>query len=95
MELHGQAEAEGQSVAVIVGSVLSVAPFGLIGVVIARRDGIFAMIKQHAKGISRGDLLEAMGLKGNKSSEQSVSNALNNLKKAGRIVSTDGKYAAA
>ena len=34
-----------------------------------------------------------MGLKGNKSSEQSVSNALNNMRKAGAIVSTDGKYA--
>lgn len=53
------------------------------------------MIKQHANGISRGDLIEAMGLKGNKSGEQSVSNALNNMKKAGEIVSTDGKYAVA
>ena len=60
---------------------------------VSRRDGILAMIKQHANGISRGDLIEAMGLKGNKSSEQSVSNALNNMKKAGAIVSKDGKYA--
>ena len=62
---------------------------------VSRRDGILAMIKQHANGISRGDLIEAMGLKGNKSSEQSVSNALNNMKKAGAIVSRDGKYAVA
>ena len=62
---------------------------------VSRRDAILAAIKQHANGISRGDLLEVMGLKGNKSGEQSVSNALNNLKKAGTIVSRDGKYAVA
>ena len=62
---------------------------------VSRRDAILAAIKQHANGISRGDLLEAIGLKGDKSGEQSVSNALNNLKKAGRIVSSDGKYAVA
>lgn len=62
---------------------------------VSRRDGILAMIKQHANGISRGDLLEAMALKGNKSGEQAISNALNNMKKAGAIVSKDGKYAVA
>jgi hypothetical protein len=62
---------------------------------VRRRDAILAAVKQHANGISRGDLLEAMGLRGNKSGEQSVSNALNNLKKAGSIVSSDGKYAVA
>ena len=57
------------------------------------RESILSTIKQHANGISRGDLLAAMGLKGNKSGEQSVSNALNNMKKTGTIVSRDGKYA--
>lgn len=62
---------------------------------VSRRDAILAAIKQHANGISRGDLLEAMGLRGNKAGEQSVSNALNNLKKAGTVISSDGKYAVA
>ena len=38
--------------------------------------------------------LQAMGAKGNKSYEQSASNALSALKKAGHVNSKDGKYTA-
>lgn len=45
--------------------------------------------------IARAALLEQMGVKGDKAGEQSVSNALAALKKAGEITSTDGNYEAA
>jgi hypothetical protein len=51
--------------------------------------------KKHKGGITRGDILQAMHLKGNKGGEQSVSNALAALKKAKKITSKDGKYRAA
>lgn len=44
--------------------------------------------------ISRQDLMEAMGAKGNKSGEQSISNAIAALKRAGRITADDGIYQA-
>jgi hypothetical protein len=40
-------------------------------------------------------VIDAIGVKGNKSGEQSVSNALTALKKAGKIASMDGKWQAA
>ena len=42
--------------------------------------------------MSRGEILEAMGLKGNKAGEMSVSNALTALTKASQVVRRDGKY---
>lgn len=39
-----------------------------------------------AGGLSRGEILEKMGLKGNKSAEMSVSNALTALTKAGQVI---------
>ena len=57
-----------------------------------QRDAVLAEVKKHADGISRADLLKAMGVKGDKSAEGSVSNALAALKKAGTIGAKDGKY---
>ena len=61
----------------------------------SRQDGILEILHGRADGLSRGSILERLGLKGNKSGEQSVSNALNNMKKAGKLVLKDGKYVAA
>ena len=47
-----------------------------------------------SKGISRGEILEKMGLKGNKSGEMSVSNALTALTKNKQIARRDRKYVA-
>ena len=47
-----------------------------------------------ADGVNRADLLHALGMKGNKSGEQSVSNALSALKKAGATSSKNGRYIA-
>jgi hypothetical protein len=43
-------------------------------------------------GIGRADLIENLGVKGDKSGEQSVSNQLSILKKAGTITANDGLY---
>jgi len=42
----------------------------------SKRDGILRVIKENPAGLSRGEILGKMGLKGNKSGEMSVSNAL-------------------
>jgi hypothetical protein len=60
----------------------------------SRQQSVFELVAKYKKGVSRGDILQAMGLKGNKSGEQSVSNALSALKRANKITSKDGKYLA-
>ncbi len=58
----------------------------------SRREGILRIIGENPSGLSRGELLEKMGLRGDKSSEMSVSNALTALTKAGQVHRQDGKY---
>ena len=55
---------------------------------------VLRVIEQHPNGMTRGELIDAIGVKGSKSGAQSVSNALTALKKAGKIASTDGKWRA-
>jgi hypothetical protein len=58
-----------------------------------RRTGIRAQVLDFIKakpGIGRAEILEKMNGKGDKSTEQSVSNALSALKKDGLILSVDG-----
>ncbi|HEX3862127.1 MAG TPA: hypothetical protein VHY35_10590 [Stellaceae bacterium] len=57
----------------------------------SRREEIVAVIRD-SNGLSRGELLEKMGLKNNKQGEMSVSNALTALTKAGTVQRADGKY---
>lgn len=56
------------------------------------RDEVLAVVKKHPHGITRGELLRAMGAKGNKSEEQSISNALAALKKMSKVEAKDGRY---
>lgn len=56
------------------------------------RQDVLNAIKSHPEGIGRADLLEAMGVKGEKSGEMSVSNALSALKKNMSIDNVEGKY---
>jgi hypothetical protein len=58
----------------------------------SRQDGILAILKDAPDGMGRADILDKLGLKGNKTGEQSISNALNNMKKAGKIGSKEGRY---
>ncbi len=64
----------------------------------ARRTGVRSdvlnAVKAAENGVSRADLLEAMSAKGDKRAEQSISNALANLKKSGQINLNDGIYTA-
>jgi hypothetical protein len=53
---------------------------------------VLKLIEAATEGVVRGDLIAKLGVKGNKAGEQSVSNALNALKKSGKIDSTDGKW---
>ena len=58
----------------------------------AKRQAVLDCIQQHPNGLSRGEILVSMGVKGNRSAEQSVSNALSALKKSAKVNSRQGKY---
>jgi hypothetical protein len=60
----------------------------------SKREELLKIIRA-GDGLSRGQILEKMGLKGNKSGEMSVSNALTALTKAHQVFRRDGKYVAA
>jgi hypothetical protein len=57
----------------------------------SKRDQLLQVIKD-GNGLTRGEILEKMGLKGNKSGEMSVSNALTALTKANQVRREGGKY---
>src|SRR3954464_99684 len=57
----------------------------------SRREGLLELIRQ-SNGLSRGEILERMGLKGDKAGEMSVSNALTALAKRNQIRREGGKY---
>ena len=61
----------------------------------SKRDAIIAVLQANPDGLTRGELLEKMGLKGNKSGEMSVSNALTALSKSNQVARKDGKYVGA
>ena len=58
----------------------------------AKRQAVLNLIQQSPLGLSRGEILVQMGVKGNRSAEQSVSNALSALKKSEKVNSREGKY---
>ena len=57
-----------------------------------RREALLKIIGENPNGLSRGDILECMGLKGNKSAQKSVSNALTALIKSKQVSRREGKY---
>jgi len=59
-----------------------------------KRRSVLELI-QKSNGLTRGEILATLGVKGDKSAEQSVSNALTALKKQNLVVSKDRKYVAA
>ena len=58
------------------------------------RQSVMEAVRRHPDGISRADLVEELGVKGDKSGEQSISNALSNLKKQGKVGLDQGRYTA-
>jgi hypothetical protein len=61
----------------------------------SRQQSVLTVIAKSKKGMTRGDILQAMGLKGDKVGERAVSNTLTALKKAKRVTAKDRKYLAA
>ena len=57
----------------------------------SRREALLELIRQ-SDGLSRGEILERMGLKGDKAGEMSVSNALTALTKNNQVRREGGKY---
>jgi hypothetical protein len=57
-----------------------------------KRQAVLDVVQQHPDGLTRGEILTLMGVKGNKSGEQSVSNALMALTKQNQLGRREGKY---
>jgi hypothetical protein len=60
----------------------------------SKREGILAVLVANPHGLNRGEILEKLGLKGQKTGEMSVSNALTALTKRSQVVRKDGRYIA-
>jgi hypothetical protein len=58
----------------------------------SRREALLQLIGENPEGLTRGEILERMGLKGDKSGEMSVSNALTALTKRNQLSRMGGKY---
>jgi hypothetical protein len=58
----------------------------------SKREALLQLIRDNPSGLGRGEILERMGLKGDKSGEMSVSNALTALTKANQVARREGKY---
>jgi hypothetical protein len=57
-----------------------------------KRQAVLGVVQQHPDGVTRGEILTLMGVKGNKSGEQSISNALMALTKQNQLGRREGKY---
>ena len=58
----------------------------------SKREALLAVIRENPAGLSRGEILQHMGLKGDKAGEMSVSNALTALTKGNQVRREGGKY---
>jgi hypothetical protein len=58
----------------------------------SRREALLQTIRENPNGLKRGEILERMGLKGDKAGEMSVSNALTALTESNRVSRHEGKY---
>ena len=58
----------------------------------SRREALLQTIRENPNGLKRGEILERMGLKGDKAGEMSVSNALTALTKSNQVSRHEGKY---
>ena len=58
----------------------------------SRREALLQTIRDNPNGLERGEILERMGLKGDKAGEMSVSNALTALTKTNQVSRHEGRY---
>jgi hypothetical protein len=61
----------------------------------SKREALLQLIKDNPGGLVRAEILERMGLKGDKAGEMSVSNALTALTKGNQVIRREGRYVAA
>jgi len=61
----------------------------------SKREALVQLIQQNPSGLTRGEILDKMGLKGDKSGEMSISNALTALTNANQVARRDRKYTSA
>jgi DNA-binding transcriptional ArsR family regulator len=59
-----------------------------------KRQAILDLVAQHADGMTRHELIDAMNAHSDKAAEQSISNALSALKKAGQLTQEGKRYIA-
>src|SRR5437763_10029392 len=57
-----------------------------------KREALLQVLRENPSGLRRGEILTRLGVKGNKSGETSVSNALTALTKTNQLARQDGKY---
>jgi Fe2+ or Zn2+ uptake regulation protein len=57
-----------------------------------RREALLQVIQGEPNGLSRGQIFERMAIKGDKTAEKSVSNALTALTKNNQVSRREGKY---
>jgi hypothetical protein len=57
-----------------------------------RREALLKVIRGEPNGLSRGQIFERMAIKGDKTAEKSVSNALTALTKNNQVSRREGKY---
>jgi hypothetical protein len=57
-----------------------------------RREALLKVIGGEPSGLSRGQIFERMAIKGDKTAEKSVSNALTALTKSNQVSRREGKY---
>jgi hypothetical protein len=57
-----------------------------------KHEAVLRIIGENPNGLRPGEIFERMGLKGNKSAEKSVSNALTTLTKNNQVARREGKY---
>lgn len=60
-----------------------------------KRQAVLDIVRQNPDGLTRGEILSLMGVKGDRSGEQSVSNALSALTKQNELGKREGKYISA
>jgi hypothetical protein len=60
----------------------------------SRREALLQVIRENPNGLRRGEILDRMGLKGDKSGEMSISNALTALTKSNQVSRHEGRYVA-
>lgn len=60
-----------------------------------KREALLALIAEHPDGMTRGEIIDAMNVHGDKSASQSISNTLAALKKDGRLTQEGKRYVVA